>query len=124
MLEQPIRHFIEYEANVLEADLLADDIAGQGRKALVDRAHDARQQSAVADPRVENADRGRARIDIAQFHRDPLRNDPFLAAGVDEQQIFLPIVEETENRLAGRQRHRVRHYQRRLHRRSPRFTFQ
>ena len=64
MLEQPIRHFVEYEADVLEADLLADDIAGQGRKALVDRAHDARQQSAVADPRVENADRGRARIDM------------------------------------------------------------
>src|ERR1700751_3253839 len=102
MLEQPIRHLVEHEADVLEADLLPDDVAGQGRKALVHSAHHARQHSAVADPGVENANGGRPRIDIAQFHRDPLRDDPLLATGIDEQQVFLSVVVEAENRLTSR----------------------
>jgi hypothetical protein len=36
-----------------------------------------------------------------------LRNDPLLATGIDEQQVFLSVVLEAENRLTGRQRRGV-----------------
>ena len=64
---------------------------------------------------------GRPRIDIAQFHRDPLRDDPLLATGIDEQQIFLSVVVEAENRLTGRQRRGVHRDDCRIHYGSVRF---
>ena len=121
MFEQPVRHLVEHEADVLEADLLPDDVAGQGRKALVHSAHHARQHSAVADPGVENANGGRPRIDIAQFHRDPLRDDPLLATGINEQQVFLSVVVEAENWLTGRQRRGAHRDDCRIHYGSVRF---
>ena len=47
--------FSSVEAHVLEADFLADDVERHGRKALVHRAHHARQHRAVADAGVEHA---------------------------------------------------------------------
>ena len=89
------------------------------------RAHHARQHGAVADAGVEHAHRRRTRMDIGELHADALRDFPFLAAGVHEQQIFLPVVEEAEialrvvARLAGgdRRRRRLDHGQRRGRRR-------
>ena len=35
-------------------------------------------------------------MDVRHLHRDAIDDDPFLAAGVDEQQALLPVVEEPE----------------------------
>src|SRR5262249_57523231 len=47
-------------------------------------------------------------MDVGQFERDAARDHPFLAAGIDEQQILLAVVEEAEVALgiafAGRRR--------------------
>ena len=47
-------------------------------------------------------------MDMRQFLGDAVRDLPLLAAGIDEQQIFLPVVEEAEvaRRIAVRQRRR------------------
>ena len=96
MLEEAVRHLLQGEADVLEADLLADRVERHVREAVVHRAHHARQHRAVADAGVEHAHRRRARMDVAELERDAARHHPLLRAGVDEQQIFLPVVEEAE----------------------------
>ena len=58
--------------------------------------HHAREHRAIADAGVEHAHRRRARIDVLELARGALGNHPFLAAGVDEEQILLAIVEEAE----------------------------
>jgi len=35
-------------------------------------------------------------MDVGELERDTIGDDPFFAAGVDEQEILLPIVEEAE----------------------------
>ncbi len=49
---------------------------------------------------------GGSRMDVGELFGDAVRDLPLLAAGVDEQQIFLPVVEEAEIalRIAGRSR--------------------
>ena len=96
MLEEAVRHLLHGEADVLEADLLADDVERRVRKAVVHRAHHAQQHGAVADAGVEQPQRRRARMDVGEFEPDPAGDHPLFAAGVDEQQIFLPVVEEAE----------------------------
>ena len=59
-------------------------------------AHGARQHGAVAHAGVEQPQRRRARMDVGQLHADALGDDPLLAAGGDEQQVFLPVVVEAE----------------------------
>ena len=59
-------------------------------------AHHAREHRAVAHAGVEHADRGRARVDVRELHADAPRDDPLLAAGIDEQQVLLPVVEKAE----------------------------
>jgi hypothetical protein len=54
------------------------------------------QHGAVADAGVEHAHGRRARMDVGELERDAVAHHPLLAAGVDEQQIFLPVVEEAE----------------------------
>ena len=60
------------------------------------RAHHAREHRAVADAGVEDADCRRARVQMRKLLGDAVRHLPLFAAGVDEQQIFLPVVEEAE----------------------------
>ena len=43
------------------------------------RAHHARQDRAVANPRIEQPHCGRSRVDACEFQTDTLRNDPNLA---------------------------------------------
>ena len=96
MLEEAIRHLLQCEADVLEADLLADDIERHVAEAVVHRPHDAGQHRAVADAGVEHPHRGRPRVEVRELFGNAVRDFPLLAAGIDEQQIFLPVVEEAE----------------------------
>ena len=96
MLGEAVRHLLHGQPDVLEADLLADDIERRVREAVVHRAHHAQQHGAVADAGVEHPQRRRARMDVGEFQRDAVGHHPLFAAGVDEQQILLPVVEEAE----------------------------
>ena len=69
MLEEAVRHLLQGEADVLEADLLADHVERHVRKAVVHRAHHAQQHGAVADAGVEHAHRRRARMDVGELER-------------------------------------------------------
>ena len=62
------------------------------------RPHHPRQHGAVADAGIEDAQRRRRRLQIAEFERDAVADLGLLAAGRDEQQILLPVVEEPEAR--------------------------
>ena len=96
MLEEAVRHFLQRQPHVLEADFLADHVERHVGEAVVHRAHHARQHRAVADAGVEHANRRRARMQVRKLFGDAVRHFPFFAAGIDEQQIFLPVVEEAE----------------------------
>ena len=96
MLEQPVGHLLQHEAHVLEADLLADDVERHRREAVVHGAHGAGEHRAVAHAGVEQAQRRRAWMDVGQLHADALGDHPLLAAGGDEQQVFLPVVVKAE----------------------------
>jgi len=70
-------------------------------------------------PAVEDPQRRRTGVDAGKLQRHPLRGNPLLAAGMDEQQVFLPVLEETEiaagiallgrDFKAARRRHPARH---------------
>ena len=96
MLAEAVRHLLHREPHVFEADLLADDVERRVREAVVHRAHHAQQHGAVADAGIEQAQRRRPRMDVGKLKRDAVRHHPLFAAGVDEQQILLPVVEEAE----------------------------
>ena len=59
-------------------------------------AHDAGQHGAVTHAGIEHAQRRRLGMQMAELHADAARDHLLLAAGVDEQQVFLPVVEEAE----------------------------
>ena len=122
MLEETVRHLLQGEADVLEADLLADRVERHVREAVVHRAQRTHQHRAVADAGVEQAHGGRTRMDVAELERDAARHHPLLRAGVDEQQILLPVVEEAEvaQRVGRARRMRDRHRAFRAHRRAQR----
>ena len=96
MLEKPVRHLLQGEADVLETDLLADDVERRVRKAVMHGPHHPEQDRAVAHAGVEHPQRRRARVNIGELEPDPAGHHPLFAAGVDEQQVFLPVVEEAE----------------------------
>ena len=83
------------------------------------RAHHPRQHGAVADAGVEHPQRRRAGMDAAEFQPDPIGDHPLFAAGMDEQQVFLPVLEKPEiaagialfgrDLQAARRRHPARH---------------
>ena len=58
--------------------------------------HQARQDRAIADTSVEHTHRRRPWANVIEFLRHAVRDDPLLAAGIDEEQIFLPVVIETK----------------------------
>src|SRR6185312_16517628 len=78
------------------ADLLPRDVEWHGGEAVVHRAHGARQYRAVAHSGIEHAQRRRPRVDVRELHADALGDHPFLAAGRNEQQVFLAVVVEAE----------------------------
>jgi hypothetical protein len=109
MFVKAIGHFLEREAHVFEADLLADDIERHGRKTIVHRTHHPREYGAVARTGVEQAQRRRTRFDLFELDADAIGDDPLFVAGVHEQQIFLPIVVETKMLLPVEATARGRH---------------
>jgi hypothetical protein len=50
----------------------------------------------LPDTGVEDAERRRRRLQVAELERNPVGDFGLLAAGRDEQQVFLPVVEEPE----------------------------
>ena len=60
------------------------------------RAHHPRKHRTVADASVEYAKRRRAGMQAGQLQRHPLGDHPLLAAGMDEQQVFLAVLEKPE----------------------------
>ena len=96
VLVEAVGHLVERQPRVLEADLLADHVERQGRQAPVHLAHDAGQHGAVAHAGVEHAHRRRLGMEVGELHADAARDHLLLAAGVDEQQVLLPVVEEAE----------------------------
>src|SRR5262249_43374811 len=78
--------------------LLGDDVERHGRKARMQRPHHPRQHGAVADAGIEHAQRRRRWLEVRKLERDAVGDLGLLAAGRDEQEIFLPIVEEAEAR--------------------------
>jgi hypothetical protein len=62
------------------------------------RPHHPRQHGAVADAGIEDAKRRRRRLQVTKLERDPVADLGLLAAGRDEQQVFLAVVEESEAR--------------------------
>src|SRR5262249_55921966 len=74
-------------------------------------AHDPREHGAVAHAGVEQAHRRRTRMDVAELEAHAPRDHVLLAAGIDEQQVLLAVVEEAEillrRELARRRRGRL-----------------
>ena len=96
VLEESVGDLVQGQPYVLVADLLADDIERHCREARVHSPHHTRKHRAVAHAGVEHPNRGRGWMDIAEFERYPMGDVGLLAACRNEQQIFLPIVEEAE----------------------------
>ena len=78
-----------------------------------------RQHRSVADTGIEYPQGRRPGMDAGKLQRHPVRDHPLLAAGMDEQQVFLPVLEKPEiaagiallgrNLEAPRRRHSARH---------------
>ena len=66
------------------------------RKARVHCAHHPRQHGAVAHAGIEDAQGRRPRMDTRKFKRNALGNDPLFGTGMNEQKIFLPVLEKPE----------------------------
>src|SRR5258708_23558645 len=96
MFDEAVGHLVKREADIFQAELLADDIKWRGRKAVVHRAHHTRQYRAVADAGVEHTHRRRTWMNVGELEIDARCDLPFLRAGVHEQQIFLAVVGETK----------------------------
>src|SRR5260221_1733728 len=96
MFEEAVGHLAQAEAHVLEADFLADDVERHRRETAVHLAHDAREHRAVAHAGIEQAHRRRPRMDLAELEPDAPRDHVLLAAGIDEEQVLLAVVEEAE----------------------------
>ena len=96
MLAETVGHLLQRKAHVLEADLLADHVERHMRETVVHCAQHAQHHSAVADAGIEHAHGRRARMDVGELERDAIGDHPLFAAGIDEEEIFLPVVEEAE----------------------------
>ena len=83
----------------LAADLLADHQEGHGRQAVVQIAQHHGEHRAVAHAGVEQAQRRRGQVQPLQLVSDAFGDHLLLAAGGDEHQILLAVVEEAEGPL-------------------------
>ena len=64
-------------------------------------AHYVGQHRAIPHVRIENPKRGWLGMNVSQLHSHPFGYRPFLAAGVDKKQVFLPVFVEPELSLFG-----------------------
>ena len=98
MLVEAVRHLLEAEPNVLEADLLRHGYERHRREVPVHTAHQAREHGCVAHARIEDPQRGRDWLEVPKLLRDAPRDHRLLVARVDEREVLLAIVEEPERR--------------------------
>src|SRR5262245_46416723 len=96
MLVEPVGELLQGEANILEADFLADDVERVVGVAVPHRSHDSGEDRSIADTGIEQPQRWRARVDVGEFLRNTVSDDLLFAAGVDEQKVLLAVVEEAE----------------------------
>jgi hypothetical protein len=96
MLGETVGQLFQGEPDILEGNLLADHQEGHGREVFVQAAQHAGQHGAVAHARIVQAKRRRAGLDLGQLLAHPFGDGPLLAAGGDELQILLAVVEKTE----------------------------
>jgi len=54
VLEQPVRHLVQRQPDILEAQLLAGDVERHMGKTAMHQTHDPRQHGSVAHPGVEH----------------------------------------------------------------------
>src|SRR4029453_10024968 len=99
MLVEPIRHFLEAESDVFEADFLGHRQQRHRRKVAMGAAHQPSQHGGIAHSRVEDAEGRRRRPQLTELLRGSFRDDGFFVAGIDEGQVLLSIVVEPERRL-------------------------
>ncbi len=98
VLVEAVRHLLEPEPDVLEADLLRHRQQRHGREVAMDAAHQPREDGRVAHAGVEDPQRRRRRPELTQLLAPLARDDRLLVAGVDERQVLLPVVVEPERR--------------------------
>src|SRR5262249_18350236 len=82
--------------DVFQAQFLACHIKRHVGETAVHRAQHPRQHCAVANTRVEHPQCRWTGMDTGKLERNPVRNHPLLAAGMDEQQVFLAVFEKAE----------------------------
>jgi hypothetical protein len=104
VLEEPVRHLLEPEPDVLEADLLCDCDNGHRRMEPVYGAHESREDSSVAHAGVDQPDRRRDGGDLGQFLAGAVGDDRLLVRGVDEREVLLAVVVEAERGRGFRRR--------------------
>jgi hypothetical protein len=96
MLVETVSHFVEADANVFFAYLLANHELRHGRKLVMKESHNAGQNRGVAHSRVKQAQRGRHGLYVFGGHAHPFGYNLLLVAGIHEKQVFLSIVKESE----------------------------
>ena len=105
MLDKAVGQFLQRQANILQADLLADDEKGNSREAPMHRAHQMPEDGAVADTGIEQPQGRRRGANMRQLLGRALGNLPLFVAGVDEGQVFLPIIIKSKRPVVGNVRH-------------------
>ena len=100
VLVEAVRHLLEAQAHVLEADFLADDLERHVGEPAMHVAHHVGDDGAVTHAGVEDLQARRRRLDVRQFLADAVAHHPLLIAGVHEHQVFLAVVVEPEGALA------------------------
>ena len=106
MLEKPISHLLQRDSNVLLAYLFANDQEGHGGQPRMEPSEHAGQNRCVSHSRVKESQgwcRGR---DVPGGQCNPFGDLGLLVGGVDELEVLLSVVEETE-RLYWRSRSRL-----------------
>ena len=106
VLLKAVRHLLQHQSHILDADFLGDGVERQPRIAPVGAAHQAGKGRAVARAAIEQADGRRRGLSQGELLQRLVRNDLLLRCRVHEHQIFLAIVVESEavNRIdAGRE---------------------
>jgi hypothetical protein len=96
MLAEAIGQLLETETHVLEADFLGDREHRHRREQAVRGAQQPCEHGAVAHAGVEYVQRRRGRAHVLEFLGGATRDRGLLVAGIDEREVFLPVVVEAE----------------------------
>ncbi len=104
MFNQSIRKLFETQANIFEADFLADYIERQRRVLLVQGTQGMTQNSAVTHTGVKNSQCGWIRSQVFELKGRTFRDLPLLIAGIYKRQILLAIIIKAQRTIGLGQR--------------------